>query len=59
MAGDLEFLSLLRCPRTGERLKLEEAVLVSEQGECVYPIREGVCVLLSEAAQSPVHPEKT
>jgi uncharacterized protein YbaR (Trm112 family) len=57
-ANDPEFLNLLRCPLTGERLRAEETALVSERGNCVYPIREGVCVLLSEAAQPTAKPEK-
>lgn len=55
---DLEFLSLLRCPRTGDSLRVEESALVSERGDWMYPIRDGVCVLISEAAQAPVQPEK-
>ncbi|HLS15425.1 MAG TPA: Trm112 family protein [Beutenbergiaceae bacterium] len=51
-------LEILRCPRTGARLTLGtdddgEAVLISDDSSrpLVYPVRDGVPVLLAEEAR--------
>jgi SAM-dependent methyltransferase len=54
-----EFLELLRCPRSAEKLVLEQPVyrdgqiysgeLVSESGQCRYPIREFIPRFVPEA----------
>ena len=49
---DPVFLELLVCPVTKQPLRLNEAELVSEEGEWIYPIRNGIPILLeSEAIQ--------
>jgi uncharacterized protein len=50
---DETILSILRCPVTGSRLSLRENWLISEVGGLGYPIRDGIPVLLSEAAKLP------
>ncbi len=37
-----EFLEILRCPHSGQRLKLEGSMLTSEDGRHRYPIRNGI-----------------
>jgi uncharacterized protein YbaR (Trm112 family) len=50
---DEAILSILRCPVTGSRLSLRDNWLISEVGGLGYPIRDGIPVLLSEAAKLP------
>jgi len=50
---DMELLSLLRCPLTRSKLRLEGDFLVAEVGGLRYPIREGIPVMLVEEAQLP------
>lgn len=45
-------LDLLRCPHTRSRLKRDGDWLVAETGGRRYPIRDGIAVLLPEAASS-------
>lgn len=46
-----EVLALLRCPETGQRLKLEGSELVSADGARRYPIRDGLPVLVPQDIQ--------
>jgi uncharacterized protein YbaR (Trm112 family) len=55
---DRDFLELLRCPRTGERLRLRDGLLVTERGLHAYPVREGVCVLLTDTPVEEGTPPK-
>ncbi len=50
---DPELLAILVCPATRTPLRLDEAAneLVSDQAGLAYPIRDGVPVLLVEAAR--------
>jgi len=50
---DPELLAILVCPmtRTAMRLDAERDELVSDEAGLAYPIREGVPVLLVEAAR--------
>jgi uncharacterized protein YbaR (Trm112 family) len=50
---DPELLAILVCPltRTPLRLDAERGELVSDEAGLAYPIREGVPVLLAEAAR--------
>jgi len=50
---DPELLAILVCPmtRTALRLDAERGELVSDEAGLAYPIREGVPVLLVEAAR--------
>jgi len=50
---DDDFLSIVRCPVTKSRLRLEGNYLVAETGGLRYPIREGIPVLLPEEAELP------
>lgn len=50
---DTEILDLLVCPITHSKLRVEGEELVSEVGGVRYPIREGLPVLLPEAAKLP------
>jgi hypothetical protein len=50
---DEETLSILRCPVTRSKLKLENGFLVAETGGLRYPIRNGIPVLLAEEATLP------
>lgn len=50
---DLKLLELVVCPITHSRLRVEGEELVSEMGGVRYPIREGLPVLLPEAAKLP------
>lgn len=52
-----EFLSLLRCPVSGQKLRMApelarnfgwETALATEDGRLVYPIRDGIPALLPE-----------
>ncbi|QDU72900.1 Trm112 family protein [Mucisphaera calidilacus] len=44
------WVAVLRCPVTGERLRREGEALVSEQSGLRYPIEDGLPMLLSEHA---------
>ncbi|APW62087.1 class I SAM-dependent methyltransferase [Paludisphaera borealis] len=44
-----ELIGLLRCPRSGASLRVESDELVSADGSCRYPIRQGVPRLAGEA----------
>ncbi len=48
-----QVLSILRCPLTRSKLRLEGDMLVAETGGLRYPIRDGIPVLLVEEAQLP------
>jgi len=50
---DEEMLSILRCPVTRSKLRLENGWLISETGGLRYPIRNGIPVLLAEEATLP------
>ncbi|HEX4053743.1 MAG TPA: Trm112 family protein [Tepidisphaeraceae bacterium] len=50
---DEETLSILRCPVTRGKLKLENGVLIGEIGGLRYPVRNGIPVLLAEEATLP------
>ncbi len=50
---DEALLELVVCPITHSRLKLEGEELVSEVGGVRYPIKEGLPVLLPDAAVLP------
>jgi len=50
---DEETISLLRCPVTRSRLRLEGDFLIGEVGGLRYPVREGIPVLLAEEARLP------
>ena len=50
---DPELLSLLRCPLTHSRLRLEGEFLVAEVGGLGYPVRDGIPVMLVEEARLP------
>lgn len=52
-AFDPELLSILRCPLTRSRLRLEGDALVAETGGLRYPIRDGIPVMLVEEAKLP------
>ncbi|MFM8719726.1 MAG: Trm112 family protein [Chthoniobacterales bacterium] len=43
-------LEVLRCPRTGQKLRGEGGRLVTEDGKFAYRIEGGIPVLLSEEA---------
>jgi hypothetical protein len=50
---DAETISLLCCPVTRSRLRLEGEFLIGEVGGLRYPVREGIPVLLAEEAKLP------
>lgn len=52
-AIDEQLLSMLRCPITLSKLRLEGNVLVGEVGGLRYPIKDGIPVMLPEEAQLP------
>lgn len=50
-ATDMEtLLEVLRCPRTGQRLRSQGERLVTEDGSLAYRIENGIPVLLAEEA---------
>jgi len=50
---DVALLDLLVCPITHSKLRLDGDFLVSEIGQVKYPIKDGLPVLLPDAAQLP------
>jgi uncharacterized protein len=50
---DEETLSILRCPVTRSKLRLENGFLIAEVGGLRYPVRNGIPVLLAEEAVLP------
>lgn len=50
---DPDLLTILRCPLTKSRLKLEGDWLVAETGGLRYPVRDGIPVMLIEEAKLP------
>jgi uncharacterized protein YbaR (Trm112 family) len=48
-----ELVDLLRCPLTRSRLRLEGNFLVAEVGGLMYPVRDGIPVMLIEEAKLP------
>jgi len=50
---DEEFLSIIRCPVTHSRLRLEGDWLIAETGGLRYPIRDGIPILLADEAVLP------
>ncbi|MHB1158213.1 MAG: Trm112 family protein [Phycisphaerales bacterium] len=50
---DPELLSILICPLTRSKLRIEGDELVAETGGLRYPIRDGIPVLLIEEAKLP------
>ncbi|MGD0540553.1 MAG: Trm112 family protein [Tepidisphaeraceae bacterium] len=50
---DEETLSILRCPVTRSKLRLENGFLIGEVGGLRYPVRNGIPVLLAEEAALP------
>lgn len=58
-----EVLPLLRCPNTGQSLELKNiggrSMLATADGRWGYPIRDGIPILLPDAAvQQPPHASK-
>ena len=51
---DQTLLEMLVCPITHRRLRMEGEWLVSEVGGLRYPIKDGLAVLLPDAAVAPV-----
>jgi len=43
-------LEVLRCPRTGQKLREEGGRLVTEDGKFIYRVEDGIPVLLPEEA---------
>jgi uncharacterized protein len=52
-AIDPDLLSILRCPLTRSRLRQEGDFLIAEVGGLMYPVREGIPVMLIEEAKLP------
>ena len=52
-AIDAELLSILRCPLTRSRLRQEGDFLIAETGGLMYPVRDGIPVMLIEEAKLP------
>lgn len=50
---DPALLEILRCPLTRSTLRQEGEFLVSEIGGLMYPVREGIPVMLVEEAKLP------
>lgn len=50
---DPSLLEILRCPLTRTKLRQEGEFLVSEIGGLMYPVREGIPVMLVEEAKLP------
>jgi len=50
---DPSLLEILRCPLTRSRLRQEGEFLVAEVGGLIYPVREGIPVMLIEEAKLP------
>ena len=50
---DMKLLELVVCPITRSKLRVQGEELVSEVGGVRYPIKEGLPVLLPEAARLP------
>lgn len=50
---DEETISILRCPVTHSKLRLEDGFLVAEVGGLRYPVRNGIPVMLPEEARLP------
>lgn len=53
MELDLRLLEILACPLCRTKLALEAYALVCTQCARRYPIREGIPVMLAEAAEPP------
>ena len=48
---DMAFLlEVVRCPRTGQKLRADNGQLVTKDGALAYPVEDGIPVLLPEAA---------
>jgi uncharacterized protein YbaR (Trm112 family) len=43
-------LGVVRCPRTGQKLRREDGRLVTEDGKFAYRVEGGIPVLLAEEA---------
>jgi uncharacterized protein YbaR (Trm112 family) len=51
LVTDMDFLlSVVRCPRTGQRLHEKGGRLVTEDGSLAYRLEEGIPVLLAGEA---------
>lgn len=50
---DAELLELLRCPLTRSPLRQQGDFLVAEVGGLMYPVRDGIPVMLMEEAKLP------
>ena len=50
---DPDLLNILRCPLTRSRLRQEGDFLVGEVGGLMYPVRDGIPVMLVEEAKLP------
>lgn len=47
----MEFLlEIVRCPRTGRRLRMVAGRLVTDDGQWSYPVEDGIPVLLPDEA---------
>ncbi len=56
---DQALLAILVCPITHSRLRQEGDFLISETGGLKYPIKDGLPILLPDAAQHPSPPGVT
>jgi uncharacterized protein YbaR (Trm112 family) len=50
---DPDLLTILRCPLTRSRLRQEGDFLIAEVGGLLYPVRDGIPVMLVEEARLP------
>ena len=50
---DPDLLGILRCPLTRSRLRQEGDFLIGEVGGLMYPVRDGIPVMLVEEAKLP------
>lgn len=50
---DPDLLTILRCPLTRSKLRQEGDFLIGEVGGLMYPVREGIPVMLVEEARLP------
>ena len=50
VAFDPRWLDMIVCPITGSRLRVEGEYLVAEESGVRYPIRDGIPIVLPEAA---------
>lgn len=46
-----EILSVLRCPRTGEKLVYDSGKLINRKKGVFYPVEDGIPILLGERVE--------